>query len=32
MFADFLASKYGSLQAAFKRYRTDYESGWDLRG
>ncbi len=31
MFGDFLKKKYGSLEKAFKRYRT-YESGWDLRG
>jgi hypothetical protein len=31
-FAEFLKEKYGSLEEAFTRYRTDYESGWDLRG
>jgi len=31
MFADFLKTKYGSLQKAFARY-TSYESAWDLRG
>ncbi len=31
-FADFLEEKYGSLEKAFSRYRSDYDSGWDLRG
>lgn len=32
MFADFLEEKYGSLEKAFSRYRSEYESGWDMRG
>jgi hypothetical protein len=31
-FGKFVAKKYGSLETALKRYRTDYETGWDLRG
>lgn len=31
MFGDFLKKRYGSLEAAFQRYRS-YEESWDLRG
>ncbi len=32
MFGDFLKTKYGSLETAFKRYQNKYESAWDMRG
>lgn len=31
MFGDFLKKKYGSLEEAFKRYKS-YENSWDLQG
>ena len=32
MFGDFLKKKYGSLEKAFARYNSHYESAWDMRG
>ena len=31
-FGDFLKRKYGSLEKALSRFKSEYESGWDLRG